>query len=67
MRLLIGPAADFSSLLHINHFIFSTKYKRRRENIVANKTSASLRIRKHQLHYSEILMLLKKKSSTTSM
>ena len=41
MRLLIGPAADFSSLLHINHFIFATKYKRRRENMVANKTSAS--------------------------
>ena len=28
MRLLIGPAADFSSLLHINHFIFATKNQR---------------------------------------
>jgi len=28
MRLLIGPAADFSSLLHINHFVFATKNQR---------------------------------------
>jgi len=41
MRLLIGPAADFSFLLHINHFTFATKYERRRENMVANKTPAS--------------------------
>lgn len=28
MRLLIGPAADFPSLLHINHFVFATKKQR---------------------------------------
>lgn len=28
MRLLIGPAADFLSLLHINHFVFATKNQR---------------------------------------
>lgn len=28
MRLPVGPAADFSSLLHINHFVFATKNQR---------------------------------------